>query len=381
MSDWHTHVFTSTYTADVSGVCSVLYELGGMTVLHDPSGCNSTYTTHDEPRWYDTKSLMFVSGLDEMAAVMGDDSVVINDVVKAAADLKPRFITLCGASIPHIIAFDYRGVAHLIEEKTGIPVLPVPTDGLKSYISGVGLASREWIRRFADPKVPVKAHSMNLLGVTPIDFADQAHVEVLKKSVTPEGYVVNACFAMGDTFEKEAEVYAGAVNVLPTSAGRMAARFMQGIRKVPYVEGVPIGSYMSQQIQQAIQDSEADGKNRTAYDDLDTDGNMLVIGEEIYARSMATAVNHTAYAKEHQLKASAIWPDVNEGLNEDDLIKRVNAAQIIIGDPLFRNIIHNKETSMIEIPHEGYSGRIYHNNVPQFANCEFDIEERLRERK
>ena len=41
------------YTADVSGVCSALYELGGMTVMHDPSGCNSTYNTHDEIRWYD----------------------------------------------------------------------------------------------------------------------------------------------------------------------------------------------------------------------------------------------------------------------------------------------------------------------------------------
>ena len=41
------------YTSDVSGVCSALYELGGMVVMHDPSGCNSTYNTHDEIRWYD----------------------------------------------------------------------------------------------------------------------------------------------------------------------------------------------------------------------------------------------------------------------------------------------------------------------------------------
>ena len=38
------------YTGDVSGVCSALYELGGMVVMHDPSGCNSTYNTHDETR-------------------------------------------------------------------------------------------------------------------------------------------------------------------------------------------------------------------------------------------------------------------------------------------------------------------------------------------
>ena len=58
------------YTADVSGVCSALYELGGMTVMHDPSGCNSTYNTHDEIRWYDQDSLIFISGLTEIDAMI-----------------------------------------------------------------------------------------------------------------------------------------------------------------------------------------------------------------------------------------------------------------------------------------------------------------------
>ena len=53
------------YTADVSGVCSALYELGGMTVMHDPSGCNSTYNTHDEIRWYDQDSLIFTTFADK----------------------------------------------------------------------------------------------------------------------------------------------------------------------------------------------------------------------------------------------------------------------------------------------------------------------------
>ena len=167
MRDYQTHVFTCTYTADVSGVCSAMYELGGMSVIHDPSGCNSTYSTHDEPRWFDSDSLMFVSGLDEMAAVFGNDEVVIEDIVAAAADLKPRFITLCGGAMPHIIAFDYKGVARLIEERSGIPVIPVATDGLKSYISGVGKALTAWIKRFADPAEKQKGLSVNLMGVTP----------------------------------------------------------------------------------------------------------------------------------------------------------------------------------------------------------------------
>ena len=75
------------YTADVSGVCSALYELGGMTVMHDPSGCNSTYNTHDEIRWYDQDSLIFISGLTEIDAIMGNDRKFIDDIEHAAREL------------------------------------------------------------------------------------------------------------------------------------------------------------------------------------------------------------------------------------------------------------------------------------------------------
>ena len=88
------------YTADVSGVCSALYELGGMVVMHDPSGCNSTYNTHDEIRWYDQDSLIYISGLTEIDAVMGNDAKFIYDIEETARELKPKFIALAGSPIP-----------------------------------------------------------------------------------------------------------------------------------------------------------------------------------------------------------------------------------------------------------------------------------------
>ena len=87
------------YTADVSGVCSALYELGGMTVMHDPSGCNSTYNTHDEIRWYDQDSLIYISGLTETDAIMGNDRKFIDDIVDATSELQPAFIALAGSPI------------------------------------------------------------------------------------------------------------------------------------------------------------------------------------------------------------------------------------------------------------------------------------------
>lgn len=385
MRDWHTHVFTSTYTADVSGVCSVMYELGGMTILHDPSGCNSTYTTHDEPRWYDSDSLMYVSGLDEMSAIYGDDSVLIADVIRAAGELKPKFITLCGASIPHVIAFDYKGVAHLIEKETGIPVFPVPTDGMKSYVSGVGLATREWIRRFACVRAEKRSGSVNLLGITPIDFSTKENVEDLKAFCSTIGREVTTCFAMGDTFENLQNIYKGSVSLVASSAGRIPARFLYGKGKIPSVEGLPVGSWMRSRLQTALVEAETTGKNLRAYEKLPDESEVLVIGEEIFAKSMATEINHLPDPQSRESdnstrKARALWPDVNEGLDEDKLLEEIGKAKIVIADPLFRAACRNKDTTFVELPHEGYSGRIYRKQIPRFLHEEFRIGEFIQNR-
>ena len=121
-----TQAFLSTYTADVSGVCSALFELGGMTVMHDASGCNSTYNTHDEPRWYDMDALVFISGLSELEAVLGDDEKLIEDTVRAAKELSPRFIALAGTPIPMITGCDLAAIAREIESRSGVPSFFVP---------------------------------------------------------------------------------------------------------------------------------------------------------------------------------------------------------------------------------------------------------------
>ena len=102
----------SIYAADVSGFCSALFEYGGMTVIHDASGCNSTYTTHDEPRWYDMDSMMYISGLTESDAVMGNDEKFVSDLCLAADELKPRFIAICASALPAMVGIDMEAIAY-----------------------------------------------------------------------------------------------------------------------------------------------------------------------------------------------------------------------------------------------------------------------------
>ena len=174
-----TQAFLSTYTADVSGVCSALFELGGMTVMHDASGCNSTYNTHDEPRWYDMDALVFISGLSELEAVLGDDEKLIEDTVRAAKELSPRFIALAGTPIPMITGCDLAAIAREIESRSGVPSFFVPSNGIGSYVSGAGQALRLYAERFVLPAHEKKKNAVNILGATPLDFSVNGQIHQL----------------------------------------------------------------------------------------------------------------------------------------------------------------------------------------------------------
>ena len=140
------------YTSDVSGVCSALYELGGMVVMHDPSGCNSTYNTHDEIRWYDQDSLIFISGLTEIDAVMGNDEKFLSDIKEAAREFHPKFIALVSSPIPFMNGTDFPALAKVLEIETGIPSFAVPTNGMHDYVYGAGIAFEEIAKRFVTEK-------------------------------------------------------------------------------------------------------------------------------------------------------------------------------------------------------------------------------------
>ena len=180
----------STYAVDLFGIVSALYELGGLLVMHDASGCNSTYATHDEPRWYDTPSMVYVSGLCEIDTIQGNDQRLIDNIAEVAEEAKPAFIAIGGSPMPNAIGTDFRALERLITKRTGIPTMGFRTDGIHSYLPGAGAAYGEVARRFLTvpertPELP--ARRVNLLGLTPLDFSVVGNATTLKELLTANG--------------------------------------------------------------------------------------------------------------------------------------------------------------------------------------------------
>lgn len=359
------------YTADVSGVCSALYELGGMTVMHDPSGCNSTYNTHDEIRWYDQDSLIFISGLTEIDAIMGNDQKFINDIEHAARELHPKFIALAGSPIPFMNGTDFPAIARVIEEETGIPAFSVPTNGMNDYVYGAGIALEEIAKRFVSAPAENRgkdknfARRVNLLGVTPLDFGPQENVEILKENLQKYGWTVLSTWAMGDDLEMLQKSGEADVNLVVSAVGLRVAKVLWETCSIPYVIGNP-NEWMAEDISKALE-AAATGKSEPEVtylqNRMEEEAEITLIGEPVTMGSLAAGIEK-AYGRSARVLCplkeceSLVGEKDEVVLGEEAMEEALKGAKMIVADPLYRPICP-KDSSFYELPHVAFSGRIY----------------------
>lgn len=350
--------FISTYSADAFGVASALYELGGMTIMHDASGCNSTYNTHDEPRWYDMDSMVYISGISEMEAVMGDDGKLIDDIVQAAKELSPKFIALAGTPIPMMIGTDYKAVAAVIEKKTGIPSFGFATNGMQDYLSGISMAFEAFAERMTQP-LEVIPHGANVLGLTPLDFAVCGYDRELVRRLKADGWDVLSTWSMGCSLEDIQRSAAAQVNLVVSWSGFAAAKKLQALYGTPYVIGMPVGEQFTAQALEALRQSAQDKTCRNLCEPASPNGKLALIGESVASLSLAAALRREGAGEIRVICPVSCekHPGMLRTLDEDELVKALDGVETVVADPLYQPICKGKR--FVRLPHEAFSGRLF----------------------
>lgn len=358
----------STYAADVSGVCSALFEMGGMTVMHDASGCNSTYNTHDEPRWYDTDSLVFISALTETEAIMGDDGKLTDDITDAARKLAPKFIAIAGTPIPMMTGTDFAAVARVVEAQTGIPSFGFDTNGMHSYLSGASAAFAAIAERMADADAEkTKNPSVNILGTTPLDFSVNSYLGKVDEWLAAQGFEIIGKWGVGAKLCDIKRAKSAHVNLVMSSCGLKAARTLRRRFGTPYVIGIPIKGGFSEILAAALNSAAKTGECIKAYHTADG-ADTVIIGEAV----AAGCIKDAAYRK-YGIKMRVLCPPDTDPealphdarvLDGENAARRLLAsAKRIIADPLYMPICP-ETAEFIPLPHEAFSGRIFRESIP-----------------
>ncbi|MGN0193731.1 MAG: nitrogenase component 1 [Pseudoramibacter sp.] len=354
------------YSGDVSGAASALFELGGMVVIHDPSGCNSTYNTHDEIRWYEQESLIFISGLNDMDAIVGNDEKFVEDVVDAARRLHPRFVALCNSPIPYITGTDFDALAAMIEDQIDVPVFYISTNGLHDYIGGAAGAFAAVAEHLVVQQAEKKPRTVNLLGLTPLDFDAPGCAASLTQKLEASGWQVMSNWALDCDPDKIRKAGSAAVNLVVSSTGWEAARVLKRRFGMPAVAGCPVGGFAPRVIE-ALNQSEADGRTRIPYAEVlaakaDSKPKTAVVGEAVGAASLAAAFSldrgepvQVTVATESPAALCSEFVARTEG--EAAIEARINQADCVAADPLYRTLL-NRDTALVPWHHFAFSGRI-----------------------
>lgn len=157
------------FAPDQSGAVSVLYSLGGMTVIIDAGGCTGNICGFDEPRWHDVRSAVFSAGLRDMDAILGRDKLLVSKIANACERIDSSFVALIGTPVPATIATDYKALKRMIEKETSIPVLAIPTDGMQLYDEGEARAYKALFETFSANGGGLEKIT---LGKTPLTFGN-----------------------------------------------------------------------------------------------------------------------------------------------------------------------------------------------------------------
>ncbi|QTQ11247.1 oxidoreductase [Treponema parvum] len=380
---------------DYSGVASALFDMGGMIVIHDASGCTGNYVGYDEPRWMGSKSAVYCSGLRHMDAVLGRDDKYIDMIVKAAESIRPNFFAFLGSPVPMVIGTDYKGIAEEVENITGVPSMGFDTKGLDYYDKGISEALIAVLKKFVPAAMPEsfvpKIKAINLVGVTPLDFGNKGNDIFLKKAFEEEGVAVNSVLSMGLTIDSLIASVNSKLNVVVSYSGLDVARFMKKKYGIPFIAGLPLGNKdksfilrvkeLLESVPPVPSDFESNGMSLDKELNKSSSVNILVAGEQVFAlavRNRLLRMNRGFHVDAAFLyNAAEEYSEAGDRVckNEGELRAMLNSGKYrkVIADPLVGQLI--KDRSKIEFygtPHPALSSKIHWNEIFNYFSSDME---------
>lgn len=367
-------VFLPPLAPDYSGAASAFFDLGGIVVMHDASGCTGNYTGFDEPRWLGSRSAVFCSGLRRMDAVLGNDEKFIQRTLTAAESLHPTLIAYLGSPVPMVIGTDLEGMAAETEYESGIPSFGISTTGQNYYDKGASDVFLRLIKRFARPGEPgAKGGRLaNVLGMLPLDVGNKGNCERILAFIQGLGYEINADFAMGLSIEQIRRCADADINLVVSRSGLDAAEYMKRRFGIPYVCGIPLGDG-------ARYARKLEGEEPETAPAQEGRG-ILIIHEQVMANSLREELRALSglpvtvgslFGLDRRL---ALEQDVDLP-DERSVIREINSGKyaVVIGDPEVKKVLRREDVKFLDLPHAAVSSKLHWDEYPDYLGNELTM--------
>lgn len=337
--------YLSPFAPDQSGAASVLYDLGGITVICDAGGCTGNICGFDEPRWFVRKSAIFSAGLRDMDAILGRDDRLVEKLKDTAKKVDAKFAAIIGTPVPAVIATDYKALKRMAQKRCGLPVITVECTGTRLYDVGEEDVYLQLFREFAREKTEVCPGKIGVLGVTPLDTSYGDGSLKVRENLQKAGYREVCCYGNGGLDEIR-EAGSAEKNLVISPAGWKAAEYLKERFGTPYEWGYPL---LTDCLKEKL--SGLSGKK------------VLVIHQQIAACEIREEIRRQGNGD----VTVATWFSQVDSLKEKEdfhletenqLIEQVEKGgyDVVIGDRLLKRALRTFQGEYIHIAHFAVSG-------------------------
>lgn len=332
---------------DDSGACSVLYELGGITVICDAGGCAGNVCGFDEPRWFEKKSALFSAGLRDMDAILGRDDRLVEKLAKVCEQVSAQFTAIVGTPVPAVIATDYKALKRISEKKTGLPCITVEADGTKLYDKGEEEAYLRLFEEFAVEKLEAVKGKVGVIGATPLNTG-LTRADTIIDELKNQGYDEVVAFGMDSGLDEIRNASSCEEIMVIAPSGIKAARYLHEKFGVKVSYGFPC---LPDEIKE--QCKKLGGKR------------LLIIHQQLAANALREFM---ADCTDCDIDCAS-WFEMNDELkeqndlrikSEEQLVQAVeeNGYDVIIADEFFKRAVSGFKGEWIDFSHFAVSGRL-----------------------
>lgn len=360
--------------SDYSGASSVLFEMGGMTVVCDAGSCFASFLILDDPRWHRGPQRFYSASLRERDIVLGLDKKLIRKIRTAYEVLGGSFLALIGTPVPATVGTDYNGICRELEKQLNVGAIGIDTDGMALYDQGQTKVYQKLVSRFADPQAPDRG-DVHVIGATPLDMWDINQTNDMLDFLRSCGAEQPVVWGLPGSLDSIRSVAHSKLNIAVSVSALPVVRRLQQMYGTPYLVGFPMGELACSQWKTAV-NACLKGQRQEVLPEIGpgTGKRVLLVGEQVASESLRRLLEgefscRVDVASYFTMDPELMRPEDYHLSEEEDLallMQQRERYDVVAADPLILRLMGYQPDTMIQLPHTAVSSRIFWNNSP---NC------------
>ena len=348
---------------DFNSICAVLQNWDLHNFMVTAGGCAGCLIELPDHPQYRLRQ----SRLNDIQVALGCDELLANGIAEDAASAEQATTALIGGAALTMAGFDHAGLAKELKNR-GVNNVQLPANG---YDPGPTGATEAFLRLGLAmiKESPGQPDRVNILGYDPMVFLSESKIahgieHMDRRSLD--------CYILGSRGEEDVKLASGAaLNWVVSSEGLPLAMYMEQNFGTPMLCGIPVGKYAMLHWRKRVNELTGRDDEEIALPQPATpcgkQPRIVLIGEPMLTLSLADSLRNDlglcrterfVYDPHGKLRRlyEKDYPEISYFANEEGLKDILADADVLVGDPLYRESVPAFNGLMIYIPDPLISG-------------------------